>query len=84
MLKQHLTTFVSDSPFCFADGDEASTPVGQRFNYLFYVDFVGTLAEVRCQNALRHLQEIAPMLRVLGTYPMDVAGATSSDDSFRR
>jgi len=29
---------------------------GQRFNYLFYVDFVGTLSDVRCQNALRHLQ----------------------------
>ncbi len=28
----------------------------QNFNYLFYVDFVGSLLEVRCQNALRHLQ----------------------------
>ncbi|MEW5299050.1 MAG: hypothetical protein WDW36_002100 [Sanguina aurantia] len=64
-----------------SDGDDANAAVGQRFNYLFYVDFVGTLAEVRCQNALRHLQEIAPLLRVLGTYPMDVAGATSSDDT---
>ncbi|GFH08081.1 uncharacterized protein HaLaN_02989 [Haematococcus lacustris] len=54
---------------------------GQRFNYLFYVDFVGTLADVRCQNALRHLQEFAPFLRVLGTYPMDTElGFTSSDD----
>jgi hypothetical protein len=36
---------------------EGSLPAGaQRFNYLFYVDFVGTLAEPRCQNALRHLQ----------------------------
>ncbi|MEW5313383.1 MAG: hypothetical protein WDW38_004954 [Sanguina aurantia] len=64
-----------------SDGDDVNAAVGQRFNYLFYVDFVGTLAEVRCQNALRHLQEIAPLLRVLGTYPMDVAGATSSDDT---
>lgn len=42
-----------------AAGDINSTalPAGaQRFNYLFYVDFVGTLAEPRCQNALRHLQ----------------------------
>ena len=28
----------------------------QRFNYIFYVDFVGALSEERCQNALRHLQ----------------------------
>lgn len=27
-----------------------------RFNYLFYVDFEGSLLDVRCQNALRHLQ----------------------------
>jgi len=54
---------------------------GQRFNYLFYVDFVGTLSDVRCQYALRHLQEIAPFLRVLGTYPMDMElGFTSSDE----
>jgi hypothetical protein len=32
------------------------TPPGQRFNYLFYVDFIGSLTDVRCQNALRHLQ----------------------------
>eukprot|EP00967_Tisochrysis_lutea_P048597 scaffold59435_cov20-Tisochrysis_lutea.AAC.3 len=31
---------------------------GQRFNYLFYVDFVGTLSDVRCQYALRHLQPV--------------------------
>lgn len=38
-------------------GASGSLPAGaQRFNYLFYVDFVGSLAEPRCQNALRHLQ----------------------------
>lgn len=59
-----------------------ATPGGgqQRFNYLFYVDFVGSLAEPRCQNALRHLQESAPFLRVLGSYPMDLElGAVDSD-----
>jgi arogenate/prephenate dehydratase len=43
----------------------------QRFNYLFYVDFVGKLSEVKVQNAMRHLQEIAPYTRVLGSFPMD-------------
>jgi len=53
---------------------------GQRFNYLFYVDFIGTLADANVQNAMRHLQEIAPFVRVLGTYPMDTnLGDTSSD-----
>ncbi len=56
--------------------------VGQRFNYLFYIDFLGSLADVRCQNALRHLEETAPYLRVLGTYPLDTEGATPSDAPF--
>lgn len=52
--------------------DASSGSGAQRsFNYLFYIDFVGSLAEPQAQNALRHLQEIAPFLRVLGSYPMD-------------
>lgn len=46
---------------------------GRQFNFLFYVDFVGSLSEESCQNALRHLQEISPYLRVLGSYPMDTS-----------
>jgi arogenate/prephenate dehydratase len=42
------------------------------FNYLFYIDFIGALSDPACQNALRHLQEIATFLRVLGTYPRDL------------
>lgn len=44
----------------------------RRFNYLFYVDFIGNLADEPCQNALRHLREICPFMRVLGSYPADV------------
>ena len=47
------------------------TVTGRRFKFLFYIDFVGSMSQVQCQNALRHLQEIAPFLRVLGSYPMD-------------
>ena len=46
------------------------SPKGARFNYLFHVDFVANLAEERAQHALRHLQEMAPFMRVLGCYPM--------------
>ncbi|GJP33318.1 hypothetical protein CLOM_g17863 [Closterium sp. NIES-68] len=45
----------------------------QSFDYLFYVDFQASLAEPRVQNAMRHLQEMAPFLRVLGSYPMDLS-----------
>jgi len=36
---------------------------------LFYIDIVGTLADEGVNNALRHLKEFAPFLRVLGSYP---------------
>jgi len=72
------------NPLVVSKGDDSGQLSGQRFNYLFYVDFVGTLADVRCQNALRHLQELAPFMRVLGTYPMDTdLGGTSNDDHVR-
>eukprot|EP00884_Botryococcus_braunii_P016598 jgi/Botrbrau1/3621/Bobra.0204s0015.1 len=45
---------------------------GRRFLHLFYLDFVGNLADEKPQNALRHLQEIAPFMRVLGCYPMEI------------
>jgi len=51
---------------------------GQRFNYLFYVDLVGKLCDVKMQNALRHLEEIAPFMRVLGSFPSD-QGHTNVD-----
>lgn len=52
-----------------ADGDAASSPGLLRFSYLFYVDLAASTADVDTQNALRHLQEMAPFMRVLGCYP---------------
>ena len=43
-----------------------------QFNYLFYIDFVGHAKENRAQQALRHLQEGAPFLKILGSYPVNV------------
>jgi len=41
------------------------------FHYIFYVDFEASMASENSQNAVRHLQEFAKYLRVLGSYPMD-------------
>jgi prephenate dehydratase len=41
---------------------------GKPWEYLFYVDFMGSTEEERVQRALAHLQELADMLRVLGCY----------------
>jgi prephenate dehydratase len=46
-----------------------SRPIPDRkWEYLFYVDLLGD--EVPCRRALAHLAEFAPMLRVLGSYPI--------------
>jgi len=42
---------------------------GKPWEYLFYVDFLGRVETPAVQNALRHLQELADFLRVLGCYP---------------
>jgi prephenate dehydratase len=45
---------------------------GKRWQYFFYIDFIGSLHEARCRNALNHLQEITTFFRVLGSYPRGV------------
>jgi prephenate dehydratase len=45
---------------------------GKRWQYFFYIDFVGSQYEERCRNALNHLQEITTFFKVLGSYPREV------------
>jgi prephenate dehydratase len=45
---------------------------GKRWQYLFYIDFAGSVHETPCRNALNHLQEITSLFRVLGSYPRRV------------
>lgn len=42
---------------------------GKPFQYIFYLDFEGTMEQQAGQNALRHLEEIAEFIKVLGSYP---------------
>jgi prephenate dehydratase len=47
-----------------------SRPIpGHPWEYMFYVDFAGHAQAFTCQRALDHLSELAPFLRVLGSYP---------------
>jgi prephenate dehydratase len=41
---------------------------GKPWEYLFYLDFLGSPAEERCRHALDHLAELADLLQVLGCY----------------
>jgi prephenate dehydratase len=42
---------------------------GKPWEYLFYIDFIGSTREETVRKALDHLGEYALMLRVLGSYP---------------
>jgi prephenate dehydratase len=42
---------------------------GKPWEYLFYIDFIGSVNDEISKRALDHLGEYAVMLRVLGSYP---------------
>ncbi|GBG24031.1 Aminotransferase [Hondaea fermentalgiana] len=42
-----------------------------KFQFIFYVDCIGSLSDAKVQNAIRHVSELARYLRVLGSYPKD-------------
>ncbi|KAF2300766.1 hypothetical protein GH714_015636 [Hevea brasiliensis] len=52
--------------------DNANIGTAKHFEYMFYVDFEASMADVRAQNALAEVQEFTSFLRVLGSYPMDM------------
>ncbi|KAK9048909.1 hypothetical protein SSX86_032123 [Deinandra increscens subsp. villosa] len=58
-------------PITFVDDDNGET--AKRFEYVFYVDFEASMADVRAQNALSDVQEFTTFLRVLGSYPIDIS-----------
>ena len=65
--------FKSLAVFALRDLDlfkvESRPLVGSPGNYLFYLDFEGSIADVPVQRALDHLGEITAQMKVLGSYP---------------
>ena len=68
--------FKSMAVFALRDIDltkiESRPLQGRRWQYLFYIDFAGSLGEERCRNAVNHLQELTTFFKVLGSYPRGV------------
>jgi len=54
-----------------------------KFQYLFYVDVLSGVSDVRCFNALRHLGEVCSFMRILGTFPesLDKPKPEETDDT---
>jgi prephenate dehydratase len=50
---------------------ESRPTPAETFNYIFYLDFEGSQDEPRCARALDHLREMAPDVRVFGSYRTD-------------
>jgi prephenate dehydratase len=47
-----------------------SRPIrGVPWQYVFYLDFSGSMEDERCQRAIDHLTEMTTFVRVLGSYP---------------
>ena len=47
------------------------------FQYIFYLDFVGNIADENVQAALEELSGTTSFLKILGSYPMEARGKTA-------
>jgi chorismate mutase/prephenate dehydratase len=54
---------------------------GSPFEYLFFLDFEGNVADPRTQDVVQELREASLGLKVLGSYPAKVVRGDAPDES---
>lgn len=59
---------------------ESRPIVGKPWEYMFYIDFIGHISDTVTLRATEHLQELAPYMRILGSYPQHILEALSQPD----
>jgi prephenate dehydratase len=52
---------------------------GVPWEYVFYLDFAGSLSEARCAHAVEQLREMSSFVRVFGSYPRGRAAALTAE-----
>jgi prephenate dehydratase len=52
---------------------------GVPWEYVFYLDFAGSLSEARCAHAVEQLREMSSFVRVFGSYPRGRAAALTTE-----
>lgn len=45
----------------------------ETYQYIFYIDINGHHMEEKIQNAMRHLSELAPIIKMLGSFPQHIS-----------
>jgi|UniRef100_A0A7V3RHN6 prephenate dehydratase len=49
---------------------ESRPIIGKPWEYIFYIDFKGSIEEQNCKNAIENLKEVSEYFKFLGSYPV--------------
>ncbi len=69
-MNSHLLAWLRSTISEGYSGSEYAVKSEPHFKYVFYIDFLAPELSTAACNSLAHLHELAPYMRVLGSYPI--------------